>query len=256
MQAKIEAKFQLPISVMVLNPEERLAQAKSQVGFINLFTQPLFDAMASVAPDFQPFADFCRQGRVEWESIVCSADSGLATAPPTPDSQTQAKRSSPQSTPKISSSQFASNQTSAADLPASRSFSSRLPPHRAPRQLKPIDSARANSSDAARSISPAPGTGSSASLSPVAPSVFDRSSSISSTITTGSSWLSPSTVDECLPLGDEECEGNCTTVTSFCAACSKKHDGQRQYDGEVMFFGSPVEAGSWPPDPFFPSKTR
>lgn len=35
---------------MTLNPAEAKAQAKSQVGFINLFTQPLFDAMAAACP--------------------------------------------------------------------------------------------------------------------------------------------------------------------------------------------------------------
>lgn len=49
-QAKIEEEFKLPVSVMILNPAEAQAQAKSQVGFINLFTQPLFDAMASTLP--------------------------------------------------------------------------------------------------------------------------------------------------------------------------------------------------------------
>lgn len=49
-QARIEAEFKLPISVMTLNPAEKKAQAKSQVGFINLFTQPLFDAMTACCP--------------------------------------------------------------------------------------------------------------------------------------------------------------------------------------------------------------
>lgn len=49
-QARIEAEFKLPISVVTLNPAEKRAQAKSQVGFINLFTQPLFDSMAALCP--------------------------------------------------------------------------------------------------------------------------------------------------------------------------------------------------------------
>lgn len=49
-QARIEAEFKLPISVVMLNPAEKRAQAKSQVGFINLFTQPLFDSMAALCP--------------------------------------------------------------------------------------------------------------------------------------------------------------------------------------------------------------
>jgi len=56
-QAAIEEEFKLPVSVMILNPSEAKAQAKSQVGFINLFTAPLFDAVASNLPgmySFQP----------------------------------------------------------------------------------------------------------------------------------------------------------------------------------------------------------
>jgi len=49
-QAKIEEEFKLPVSVMILNSSEAKAQAKSQVGFINLFTQPLFDAIAGCLP--------------------------------------------------------------------------------------------------------------------------------------------------------------------------------------------------------------
>jgi hypothetical protein len=58
-QAKIEAEFELPISVMVLNPAEEQAQAKSQVGFINLFTQPLYDAVASLVPGEFPSSGRC-----------------------------------------------------------------------------------------------------------------------------------------------------------------------------------------------------
>jgi hypothetical protein len=47
-QASIEAEFGLPISVMTLDPADTKAQAKSQVGFIDLFAKPLFTAMASV----------------------------------------------------------------------------------------------------------------------------------------------------------------------------------------------------------------
>lgn len=47
-QAAIETEFGLPVSVMTLDPSDTKAQAKSQVGFIDLFAKPLFTAMAGV----------------------------------------------------------------------------------------------------------------------------------------------------------------------------------------------------------------
>lgn len=47
-QAAIETEFGLPVSVMTLDPSDTKGQAKSQVGFIDLFAKPLFNAMASV----------------------------------------------------------------------------------------------------------------------------------------------------------------------------------------------------------------
>lgn len=47
-QASIELEFGLPISVMTLDPRDTKAQAKSQVGFIDLFAKPLFVSMAGV----------------------------------------------------------------------------------------------------------------------------------------------------------------------------------------------------------------
>lgn len=271
MQAEIEAKFKLPISVVILNPEERLAQAKSQVGFVNLFTQPLFDAMTGVVPQFKTFADRCRDGKVIWEAIVASGEGD--SLPSAPGRQTV----SPMSTPRASSSAaFASTPSTLAfqgcrsnsgtcdgecsTLPPSRGFSSRLPPHRAPRSLKSIDASRANALADAAVVSPATGSsGFTASPSPRAASLFDRSGSISSTTTSASS-IFPSSVDECLPLGDEECTGNCKFITATCASCARKASTSSQQaqtplqeESEVVtYFGSPVESGVWPPDPFRP----
>ena len=47
-QAAIEEEFNLPITVMCLDALDTKAQAKSQVGFIDLFARPLFDSMAGV----------------------------------------------------------------------------------------------------------------------------------------------------------------------------------------------------------------
>jgi hypothetical protein len=47
-QSSIESQFGLPVTVMCIEPTDTKAQAKSQVGFIDLFAKPLFAAMASV----------------------------------------------------------------------------------------------------------------------------------------------------------------------------------------------------------------
>lgn len=47
-QASIEREYGLNVSVMCLDPGDLKAQAKSQVGFIDLFAKPLFNAMACV----------------------------------------------------------------------------------------------------------------------------------------------------------------------------------------------------------------
>lgn len=44
----IEKEFNLPVTVMCLDKSDAQAQAKSQVGFIDLFAKPLFNAMAGV----------------------------------------------------------------------------------------------------------------------------------------------------------------------------------------------------------------
>lgn len=254
-QAQIEAKFKLPISVVILNPEEQVAQAKSQVGFINLFTQPLFDAMASVAPDFSVFADCCREGRAVWE-MVLNAD---VTPPST------GANHSPQATPTMSSlssftpcgvaSRRASSEDESSDrLPMpSRGFSSRLPPHRAPpRPLQQIEIGRANAG-AAGSPLPSASSVSSFGTSPPRSLVFDRSASISSTAS-AASWIPPTTVDDCLPLGNEECMGNCSDVTALCISCSQKAylEGLKAAEPTSTYYGSPIDEGIWPPDPFRP----
>lgn len=47
-QANIEAGFGLPVTVITQDPADAKAQAKGQVGFIDLFCKPLFAAMAGV----------------------------------------------------------------------------------------------------------------------------------------------------------------------------------------------------------------
>ena len=201
--------------------------------------------MTSVAPAFHPFSDACREGRAIWESLVISPDNCL----PAPLSSLSTESS--HSTPKPSSmpSFATSTSSSPTSLPPSTGFSSRLPPHRAPRLLKHIDATRANAFDDHNSPHSGCST-SSRSTSPGAPSIFDRTGSISS-VTTNASWISPSSVDDCLSLGDEECTGDCSSVTAACEKCTPKFAEERQQLVKG-FYGSPMGDGVWPPSPFRP----
>lgn len=98
-QASIEANFGLPITVMTQDPSDVKAQAKGQVGFIDLFCKPLFGAMSTVVDGQFPvslrssrasadvrdahteFADFVeklRDGRAAWEAISHQTDEAFA----------------------------------------------------------------------------------------------------------------------------------------------------------------------------------
>ncbi|GAA6027204.1 hypothetical protein JCM8097_002482 [Rhodosporidiobolus ruineniae] len=103
-QASIEADFGLPITVMTQDPNDVKAQAKGQVGFIDLFCKPLFAAMAGVVDEFADFVEKLRDGRAAWEAISMQTDEAfsqplkkdweLAPAPPV-----RAKSSDSLSTP-------------------------------------------------------------------------------------------------------------------------------------------------------------
>ncbi|GAA6011975.1 hypothetical protein JCM10207_003446 [Rhodosporidiobolus poonsookiae] len=92
-QASIEADFGLPVTVMTQDPNDVKAQAKGQVGFIDLFCKPLFAAMAGVVDEFADFVEKLRDGRSAWEAISQQTDEAfsqpiakdwkLAPAPPT-----------------------------------------------------------------------------------------------------------------------------------------------------------------------------
>ena len=90
-QSSIETHLELPISV-ISSADARL-QASGQYQFIDLFTQPLFDAIANVWPEMRIFADRCADNRPIWaqrydrslslpEEIVVPAVSADAYANP------------------------------------------------------------------------------------------------------------------------------------------------------------------------------
>ncbi|GAA5998996.1 3',5'-cyclic-nucleotide phosphodiesterase PDE2 [Rhodotorula paludigena] len=77
-QASIEANFGLPITVMTQDPNDVKAQAKGQVGFIDLFCKPLFAAMSTVVDEFTDFVEKLRDGRSAWEAISLQTDEAFA----------------------------------------------------------------------------------------------------------------------------------------------------------------------------------
>ncbi|KAL1407396.1 3',5'-cyclic-nucleotide phosphodiesterase [Vanrija albida] len=96
-QASLEEELSLPVSV-VAGVDARL-QAKGQVGFIDLFTKPLFQTTAEALPEMQPFADSCIKNRGIWQERYERLDSepdlndaksavlASKVQPPTPSSQ-------------------------------------------------------------------------------------------------------------------------------------------------------------------------
>ncbi|GHJ84156.1 hypothetical protein NliqN6_0558 [Naganishia liquefaciens] len=65
-QASLERKLNLPISVVA--SADALIQAKGQIGFIDLFTLPLYETAADAMPDLRYFADQCIANRALWQA--------------------------------------------------------------------------------------------------------------------------------------------------------------------------------------------
>jgi hypothetical protein len=59
-QASLELELELPVSVIA--SADAALQAKGQIGFIDLFTQPLFEAVADVLPGEQEENATCNTG--------------------------------------------------------------------------------------------------------------------------------------------------------------------------------------------------
>lgn len=81
-QAKIEAEFNLPITVMVQDASDTKALAKGQMGFIDLFCKPLFTAMSGCIDEFHDFAEKLRDGRAAWETISLQTDAAFSQPAP------------------------------------------------------------------------------------------------------------------------------------------------------------------------------
>ncbi|GAA5989589.1 hypothetical protein JCM10908_000545 [Rhodotorula pacifica] len=77
-QASIEAGFGLPVTVITQDPSDAKAQAKGQVGFIDLFCKPLFAAMAGVVEEFGEFVDKLDAGRLAWDGFASQTDQAFS----------------------------------------------------------------------------------------------------------------------------------------------------------------------------------
>ncbi|GAA5899894.1 hypothetical protein JCM5296_006208 [Sporobolomyces johnsonii] len=77
-QASIESDFGLPITVMRQDPSDSKAQAKGQLGFIDLFCKPLFTAMAGCIDEFHDFVEKLRDGRTAWEALSLQTDEAFS----------------------------------------------------------------------------------------------------------------------------------------------------------------------------------
>ncbi|KAL7422124.1 3',5'-cyclic-nucleotide phosphodiesterase [Cryptotrichosporon argae] len=87
-QASLEQELCLPVSVVAF-ADARL-QAKGQVGFIDLFTQPLFEATSDAFPELQAYADTCAENRNIWQSRLDALEADSQSgAPSRPISQVQ-----------------------------------------------------------------------------------------------------------------------------------------------------------------------
>lgn len=65
-QASLEQELELPVSVIA--SADAALQAKGQIGFIDLFTQPLFEAVSDVLPELQCYAEWCSENRGLWQN--------------------------------------------------------------------------------------------------------------------------------------------------------------------------------------------
>ncbi|ODN73553.1 hypothetical protein L202_08051 [Cryptococcus amylolentus CBS 6039] len=65
-QASLEHDLSLPVSVVA--SADAALQAKGQIGFIDLFTKPLFDAVSDALPELQRYADSCANNQAVWKA--------------------------------------------------------------------------------------------------------------------------------------------------------------------------------------------
>ncbi|KAG8748476.1 3',5'-cyclic-nucleotide phosphodiesterase [Ceratobasidium sp. 414] len=90
-QATFEQELDLPVTVVNVDVSNGAKQqAQGQVNFIDLFTQPLFNATASVIPELHPVTEQCALNRKLWHERM----EELSEATPTPASPSRPRATS------------------------------------------------------------------------------------------------------------------------------------------------------------------
>lgn len=91
-QASLEKELNIPISTVA--SADAALQAKGQIGFIDLFTQPLFEAATEAMPDLQPYATFCATNRALWQVRLDAAQKIAEATASAPEIVEEGSRSS------------------------------------------------------------------------------------------------------------------------------------------------------------------
>ncbi|KAK4046188.1 3',5'-cyclic-nucleotide phosphodiesterase [Microbotryomycetes sp. JL201] len=284
MQASIEAHFNLPISVMSIDPSDTKAQAKSQIGFIDLFAKPLFAAMATVVDEMADFVDKLRDGRIAWEAISLQTDEAFSQPIPTTWKLSPAPSGRvPLADQSTSEPEEGTPRPDAYDDPAQPFGADRQAPS-LPRQRtlpRPVTmSSRPSHRRHGRTNSG--GSSSSINASPLSPAFSASASSVTTGATSsfsamqlsygadvlpGVSPRSGSTYESLLPMALQKssCGGLCQTATAMCSVCAKREYSRRgslgraltgiqsqeeedSYDDEAEL--EEEDPNVWPPFPF------
>lgn len=79
-QAHLEQELDLPISVVA--SADAAIQAKGQIGFIDLFTLPLYETVADAMPELRVFAESCSANRARWQDRADKLAEQASSPPP------------------------------------------------------------------------------------------------------------------------------------------------------------------------------
>ncbi|KAK4047035.1 3',5'-cyclic-nucleotide phosphodiesterase [Microbotryomycetes sp. JL221] len=287
-QASVESHYGLPVSVMTIDPTDSKAQAKSQIGFIDLFAKPLFAAMATVVDEMADFVDKLRDGRIAWEAISLQTDEAfsqpishhwkLSPAPqgrPTFADASQSEQG--EGTPKPD----AANDDASSEQPWSPLKV--VPPSALSRTAPRPMTLTSRPSHRRHGRTNSDGSSSSVNASPLSPAFSASASSANTGATSsisaqiaGASTLDPQSVTSAktgtmydtllqMSLPKSSCGGLCQTATAMCSVCAKREYARRgslgraltglQHEEEEANYDDEGELEEddpnvWPPYPF------
>ncbi|KAM0787724.1 hypothetical protein ACM66B_003783 [Microbotryomycetes sp. NB124-2] len=289
-QAQIEAHFNLPISVMSIDPSDSKAQAKSQIGFIDLFAKPLFAAMATVVDEMADFVDKLRDGRIAWEAISLQTDEAFSQ--PISNTWKLAPAPSGRAQPVDPTMSEPEEGTPRPDVPrdddaaAFATTEKQAPPISRPRTLPRPVSMSSRPAHRRHGRTNSGGSNSSVNASPLSPAFSASASSVTTGVTSSFSVVQPSLAADGLSatsprsasmyesllhvsLPKSNCGGLCQTATAMCSVCAKREYARRGSLGRALTGLQNEEAEQsdddeaeleeddpnvWPPYPFMPSR--